>query len=280
MAVRDCVIIGGGAAGLAAAMVLARARRTLSVIDAGRQNNLRTDHSGGVFLHDGGTPAQMYTQAREDLSHYEGTALMSGTVVRVVSAGAGFAVHTEEGAVVETRKVIFAQGMKFEKSAVPGIDELWGTKVIHCPFCDGYEARDDRVLAVGTRQWLEHMRILLPNWIDRIGWAEDSTVVGVADEGGPLRVEFDDGHTELWDKVLTEVLFGPRDQLAASLGCDVSDAGHLRVDDFGQTNVPGIYAAGDQTVPPQQVNLAVGSGHLAGMGVIFALSEEDRGAGN
>lgn len=97
---------------------------------------------------------------------------------------------------------------------------------------------------MGSADWLAHMRVLLPSWIDRLGWAENSAVVGVYDDGGPLRVELSDGRTERWDKVMTEVTFAPRDALAESLGCKASDAGHL-----------------------------------AGMGVVFALAHEDRGAG-
>ncbi|WP_051442025.1 NAD(P)/FAD-dependent oxidoreductase [Arthrobacter sp. H14] len=271
------MIVGGGSGGLAAAMVLARARRSIMVIDAGRQNNLRTSHSGGVFLHDGANPEELYPKARKQLEQYPSALIQEGKVVGIARSRAGFTVTLADGSSVETRKAVLAQGMEFEKSAVPGIDDLWGTKVIHCPFCDGYEARNESVLAVGTPDWLAHMQIILPNWIDDLGWAESATIRAVRDKGGQLSVEFEDGTTEHWDKVMTEVIFGPRDALAASLGCKTSAAGHLEVDDFGQTSVPGVFAAGDQTVPPQQVNLSVGSGHLAGMGVVFSLSHEDRG---
>jgi thioredoxin reductase len=273
----ECVIIGGGAAGLAAAMVLARARRQVLLLDAGGQNNRRTAHSGGVFLHDGDAPEAMYRTALRQLKAYPTFDHEQDTVVEAEAAAGGFRVLTGSGRSLQAQTLILAQGVGYEPSPVPGVNELWGTKVVHCPFCDGYESQNMRVLAFGEAGWLEHMREILPNWVDDITWADSADVARVRD-GGPVTVTYSDGREATFDRIFAQQKFGPRDVLADRLGCARIGSGDLEVDARGQTSVPGVFAAGDQTTGSQQVNLAIGSGHAAGMGALFALSAARREA--
>jgi thioredoxin reductase len=272
----ECVVVGGGAAGLAAAMVLARARRQVLLLDAHGQNNRRSSHSGGVFLHDGAAPAALYETALEQLRAYPTFTCRRDTVTGVLAEERGFRALTASGDAVRAQQLILAQGVEYAPSPVPGVDELWGTKVVHCPFCEGYECRQMQVLALGDSAWLEHMREILPNWVDDITWAEVSEVARLRDEGnldgGSVAVAFADGREAVFDRVFAQQKLGPRDGLADSLGCRRIESGELEVDARGQTSVPGVFAAGDQVSGAQQVNLAVGSGHAAGMGAVFALS--------
>ncbi|WP_349897492.1 NAD(P)/FAD-dependent oxidoreductase [Parafrigoribacterium soli] len=263
----DSIIVGGGAAGLAAAMVLVRGRRSVLLFDSGQQNNLRTTHSGGVFLHDGEAPSALYAGALEQLREYPTFSLLRATVESIERADGGFRVNSDQTA----RTIVLAQGVQFIPSEIPGVDALWGSKIVNCPFCDGYESRNMRVLGVGNEDWLAHMGGLLPNWVDDLSWSASADLESVEDVANGILVRYRDGRSETFERMFVQQAWTQRAGLADALGCDRTAEGTLVLDGFGQTTVPGIFAAGDQTGGPMQVNLAVGSGHLAGIGAINAL---------
>ena len=264
----DAIVVGGGVAGLAATMVLARARRRVLLVDAHQQNNLRTTHAGGVFLHDGEAPSALYARGREQLTPYPTVDYRDGVVERAEVIDGGFRVDG-----VGTRTVVLAQGVQFAPSAISGADELWGRSVVHCPFCDGYESRDLRVLVAGTDDYLAHMRAMLPFWVDDLTFVEQSAIARFDPAATGLRVTFVDGRMEQFGRAFVQQPFSQRTGLADLLGCARVDAGPLTVDAMGQTSVPGVFAAGDQTGMAMAVNLAVGAGHLAGVGAVFALMQ-------
>jgi thioredoxin reductase len=132
-----------------------------------------------------------------------------------------------------------------------------------------------RVLAAGGRGWLTHQKTMMPNWIDDITWADIDELTSVEDDGD-LKVTFSDGSVASYERLFVEQIQVLRDGLADALGCERADAGFVSVGPLGETSVPGVYSAGDQSQKAQQVNLAVGAGHQAGMGVLIALSAEDR----
>jgi thioredoxin reductase len=270
----DSIIVGGGAAGLAAAMVLVRGRRSVLLVDSGEQNNLRTTHAGGVFLHDGEAPSALYARALQQLREYPTFTLLRDTVDSIeqldgVGSAEG-AFRVSSGQTAQT--IVLAQGVKFIPSEVPGVDALWGTKIVHCPFCDGYESRAMRVLAMGDDDWLSHMRGLLPHWVDDLSWSNSADIHSVEDVEDGIGVRFTDGHSEVFERMFAQQTWTQRTQLADPLGCERTPEGALVVDGFGQTTVPGVFAAGDQSGGAMQVNLAVGSGHLAGVGAVVALA--------
>jgi thioredoxin reductase len=263
----DSIIVGGGAAGLAAAMVLVRGRRSVLLIDSGAQNNLRTTHSGGVFLHDGEAPSALYARALEQLRDYPTFTLLRDCVESIEPVDGGFRVNSGQTA----RTLVLAQGVQFIPSEIPGVDALWGTKIVNCPFCDGYESRNLRVLGVGNEDWLGHMGGLLPNWVDDLSWSASADLESVEDVVDGIRVNYKDGRSETFERMFAQQVWTQRADLVDALRCDRTPEGSLVLDGFGQTTVHGVFAAGDQTGGPMQVNLAVGSGHLAGIGAIGAL---------
>jgi thioredoxin reductase len=271
----DSIVIGGGAAGLAASMVLARARRRVLTIDAGAQNNLRTTHAGGVFLHDGEAPAALYARALEQLSRYPTFERRQATVTAAEVIDGGFRVVSgAECSPSEThtaKTIVLAQGVQFSPSTIPGADALWGTSVVNCPFCDGYESRDLHVLVAGTSDYLAHMSAMLPAWVDDLSYRETAEIAGMAQGAGGLEVTFADGRTETFGRAFVQQEWTQRTELADALGCARRGDGLLELDGFGQTSVAGVFAAGDQSANAMQVNLAVGSGHAAGTGAVFAL---------
>jgi thioredoxin reductase len=275
----DSIIVGGGAAGLAAAMVLVRGRRSVLLVDSGQQNNLRTTHSGGVFLHDGEAPSTLYARALEQLREYPTFTLLRDTVDSVEriaeNAASGDAAHPtfRIGSGQTARTIVLAQGVQFIPSEIPGVDALWGTKVVNCPFCDGYESRNMRVLGIGDDAWLGHMGGLLPNWVDDLSWSNSSEVAGVEDVDDGIAVHFTDGRFEVFERMFAQQTWTQRTQLTDPLGCERTPEGGLALDPFSQTTVPGVFVAGDQTGGgAMQVNLAVGSGHLAGIGALSTLA--------
>ena len=267
----DCVVVGGGVAGLGAALVLGRARRRTLVLDVGRQSNRAAAHVGGLLGHDGTPPGELYALARAQVAAYDAVALRDDEVVDARAEGDGFAVVLGGGEVT-ARVLVLATGMDYEVPDVPGFAELWGGAVFHCPFCHGWEVRDRPVVVYGAGEVAERQATLLAAWTDDVTVVDPGDVAGVRVEDGVLRaVVRRDGSEVPCDAVLVHAPLRRRDELAERLGVALTDAGFVEVDGLGRTSVPGVYAAGDLAVAPQQVAIAVGSGHMAGIAVVREL---------
>ena len=139
----DCIVVGGGAAGLSAALVLGRARRRTLLVDAAGQSNLPAEGIGGLLGHDGRPPAELYAAGREELAAYPTVELRAGSVVGGARRGEGFALELADGARETARRVLLATGLEYRYPALPGAAERWGGSVFHCPFCHGWEHRDE-----------------------------------------------------------------------------------------------------------------------------------------
>jgi thioredoxin reductase len=145
----DVVVVGGGAAGLSGALVLARARRDVLVVDAGSPRNARAAHMHGFISRDGFPPAELLTVAREELTGYGGK-LLAGTATEVLPDGtSGFSVALSEGPRIATRRLLVASGLRDELPNIPGLADRWARDVLHCPYCHGYEVRDQRLAVLG-----------------------------------------------------------------------------------------------------------------------------------
>jgi thioredoxin reductase len=261
----DCVVVGGGVAGLSAAMVLGRARRRTLVLDRDGQSNRAAAHVGGLLGFDGTPPAELYARAREQLAAYDAVVVRADEAVDARAEGDGFVVVLDGGE-VRTRALVLATGMDYEVPDVPGFREHWGGAVFHCPFCHGWEVRDRPLVVYGRGEVAERQVALLR------GWSDDVTVVD-PDEVAGLRVDADglravvrrDGSEVPCDAVLVHAPLRAPSRLHERLGLALTDDGRVAVDGLARTSVPGVYAAGDVAVAPQQVAIALGSGHLAGV---------------
>jgi thioredoxin reductase len=263
----DCVVVGGGVAGLSAALVLGRARRRTLVLDRGGQSNRVAEHVGGLLGHDGTPPAELYAHAREQLAAYDAVVLRPGEAVDARTDGDGFVVSLgDDGGEVRTRALILATGMDYEVPDVPGFREHWGRAVFHCPFCHGWEVRDRPLVVYGRGEHADFQAALLKGWTDDVTVVDPGEVAGLRVEDGVLRaVVRHDGSEVPCDGVLIQAPLRPRGQLPERLGLELTDNDLVAVDAFAHTSVPGVYAAGDLAVAPQQVAIALGSGHLAGV---------------
>jgi thioredoxin reductase len=263
----DCVVVGGGVAGLSAALVLGRARRRTLVLDRGGQSNRASAHVGGLLGQDGTPPRELYELARAQVAAYEAVALRDAEAVDARAEGDGFAVVLGDGGgEVRTRALVLATGMDYEVPDVPGFAELWGGAVFHCPFCHGWEVRERPVAVYGAGEVADRQAALLAAWTDDVTVVDPGDVAGLRVEDGALQALVRrDGSEVRCDAVLVHAPLRRRDALPERLGLALTDAGLVAVDGQARTSVPGVYAAGDLAVAPQQVAIALGSGHLAGI---------------
>jgi len=263
----ECVVVGGGVAGLSAALVLGRARRRTLVLDRGGQSNRAATHVGGLLGQEGTSPDELYARAREQIALYDAVVIRDVEAVDARDDGDGFVVVLADGSgEVRTRALVLATGMDYEVPDVPDFREHWGGAVFHCPFCHGWEVRDRRLVVYGEGAKADMQAALLR------GWSSDVTVVAPGEMAG-LRVEDGtvqavvrrDGSEVPCEAVLVDAPLRRRSRLPERLGLELTEQGLVAVDGLSRTSVPGVYAAGDLAVAPQQVAIALGSGHLAGV---------------
>ena len=278
----DVAIIGGGPAGLSAALVLGRARRRVVVVDAGTPRNAPAAHMQGFLSRDGTPPAELLRAARDEVRRY-GVELVED---RVMDAAAGFELRLAGGRTLEARKVLLATGAADELPEVPGARERWGRDLLHCPYCHGWEMRDQ---PIGVLASVEHAH-LLRQWTDDVILFAHTTEV-TARERAALHargIAVVDGTVE--DLVVTDdrlqgvrlaggrtvarrVLFirpalrPHADGIAAALGCELLGDGLVRADAGGRTSVPGVWAAGNATNPRAQVITAAGEGSAVAIAI-------------
>lgn len=265
----DVVIIGGGPAGLAAATVLGRALRRVALIDAGQQSNRGSEAVHAVFACDGMAPEELYQRTREQLKRYRCVQLLEGIAVAVHSGGP-FSIDLESRQQIEGKYLLLAQGVKYSHPPIPGVIELWGRQVWHCPYCHGFEAAGKRLLAIGDEIWVSGMKELLPIWTENIVWAGPGHVQGLRAEGSQVFACLDGGE-QVFDHVVVQSTVVARDEIADNLGCERNGKGQLVIDEKGQTSVERVYCAGDQSTEGGQINIAAAAGHKAAVAINEAL---------
>ena len=268
----DCAVVGGGVAGLSAAIVLGRARRRTRLFDTGGQSNRAAAHVGGGLVLDGTPPAELYARGREQLANYDSVTVSDAEVTAAQPDGGEFVLRTDGEDPIRARTLILATGMDYEVPGVPGFADHWGGAVFHCPFCHGWEVRDRRLAVYAGEDMADRLTALARGWSDDVTLVRPETVAGLRAEDGTVRaVVLHDGDEVPCDAVLIHAPLRRRGHLPEDLGLGLTDDGFVSVDRVGSTSVPGVYAAGDLAVAPQQVTIAAASGHLAGIAVIREL---------
>jgi thioredoxin reductase len=301
----DCIIVGGGAAGLSAGLVLGRARRRTLLVDAGAQSNLAAHGIGGLLGHDGRDPAELYETGRRELSAYPSVEVRTGDVMTGERADDGFVLHLADGSRERTRRVLLATGMDYRPPAIPGIDLLWGGSAFHCPFCHGWELRDHPLAVLARGQRAVHSALLLRGWSDDIVVLTDGpadledndrarlaaadiavderSVAELASDNGQLSaVVFADGNRLARTGILVATTLHQRSTLAGQLGADPAEPtpvaeNPIAVDGFYRTTAPGVFAAGDLSAQMPQVAAAIASGSHAAAAVVQSLMADEYG---
>lgn len=296
----DVVIVGGGPAGLSAALLLGRSCRRVVVCDSGQPRNIRSHAMHGYLTRDGIPPADFLNRARQELVPY-GVVMHHGEVVHAKSLADGrFEAHLGDGTRYRSRKLLLATGVVDKVPSIEGIEPLYGSSVFHCPYCDGWELRGRPLAVYGRGRSGMELSRTLKVWSPDVVLCTDGGRLGPADrlrirsEGIGLRGEPIErlGGTE---GRLTEIVFRtgeplPREalffttgqtghsDLPARLGCAVNKQGTISTDKRQQTTVPGLYVVGDISRDMQLVIVAAAEGAKAGIAINMALVEEDRQA--
>src|SRR4051794_4981103 len=164
----DCVVVGGGAAGLSAALVLGRARRRTLLVDAGGQSNRPSPGVGGLLGHDGRPPAALYALGRDELAAYNSVTIVDAEVATLDGAVDAFAVALSDGSMAQARRVLLATGMDYTFRPLDGAAQRWGRSVFHCPFCHGWEHRDQALCVLDSEETGAHRALLLRLWSDDV----------------------------------------------------------------------------------------------------------------
>jgi thioredoxin reductase len=290
----DAVIVGGGPAGLSAALVLGRARKRVLVLDTGRPANLASQAVGGLLAQSGVAPIELRQAGREQLADHPNVEVRDGAVLDAASIADGFAVELD-GASVRTRSLLLAHGLRYDPPALPGVEPLWGRSVFHCPFCDGWEVRDLSLAVHGSGPEAARSALVVAGWSSDVVLCTDgpaklngeraaleSAGVRVREEpirelvggsGWLRRIEFATGPPEQPDAMFVRTRRGQPNGLAAALGCELTDAGTIVTDGDGRSGVPGVYAAGDTATEQfRSVANALGSGSRVAQRVALDLA--------
>lgn len=290
----DVAIVGGGSAGLSAALVLGRARRRVVVIDAGQPRNAPAAHMQGFLSRDGMPPAGLLEAGRAEVERY-GVQVVDD---RVTDATAGFALQLAGGASIQARHVLLAGGAVDQLPDIAGVRERWGRDFLHCPYCHGWEVRDQALGVLGTGPASVEYAHLIRQWSDDvILFTHDVTVSdqdraalsarGIAVVDGTVEqlvvtedrlraVQLAGGRTVARDAIfIRPALHAHEHNLGALLGCELLADGLVRVDADGRTSVPGVWAAGNAANPRAQVITAAGEGSAVAIAINTELVHDD-----
>jgi thioredoxin reductase len=293
----DVAVIGGGAAGLSAALVLARARRTVLVVDSGTPRNAPAAHLHGFLSRDGLSPGELLTVGRDEVSGYGGH-VVDGAVTQVSATGANtFRLLLADGRRVSARRLLVATGLRDELPDIPGLRDRWARDVLHCPYCHGHEVRDQPLGVLGgspeavryaqvVRQWTDDLVYFTPgdalSAADRSGL--EARAIGIV-EGTVARVlvehdqvsgvEMDDGRVISRRALFVPPRFVPNSDVLLALGCEIGEDGWVLAGAQGQTSVAGVWVAGNVANPRAQLITAAGEGSAAAIAINTDLVDED-----
>ena len=265
----DVVVVGGGSAGLQAALTLGRMRFNVVVVDAGHPSNAPAHAIGGLLGAHDLAPLDLLATGRKQLAELPSVGLIDGEVSRVDGPNH---VTLATGTVLTARAVVLATGMDYAFPEVPGLDGLWGTSVVHCPFCHGWEARDARIgLLAANEEHAGHLVPLLRRLSDDV--EVFGAIAGVRSKEGLLQaVVLSDGSELARDVLFVAAPPTARDAAFAHLRLERTGPGLVATDSFGRTSIAGVYAAGDLVSQAPAVAQALATGQRAAVGVTRDLS--------
>ncbi len=294
----EVIIIGGSYAGLSAAMALGRALRKVLIIDSGLPCNRQTPHSHNFITQDGEEPGVIAKKAREQLLQYDTVSFVNGLAKRGTRTENVFSITTQNDEVFTTKKLIFATGIKDIMPAIEGFSACWGISVIHCPYCHGYEVRNEKTGILANGDIAFHYAQLIRNWTKDLtiftngkSTLSKEQLEKLAEHQIPV-VETEISHIKHKEGALEQVVFNDKSAIALKavyarpdfeqhckipqqLGCELTEQGFLTVNMFQKTTVDGIFACGDNSSPLRAVSHAVATGTIAGAALNNEMTEEE-----
>lgn len=294
----DVIIIGGSYSGLSAAMSLGRSLRQVLVIDSGLPCNRQTPHSHNFITQDGEKPAIISAKAKLQVDLYKTVQFYNGLAVKALETENGFEIITESGAVFNSRKVLFATGVKDLFPEIEGFGECWGISVLHCPYCHGYEVKNEKTAIFANGEMGFEYAKLISNWTKDLRLCTNGKSQLTSEQTQKLKnhgvsifeeeieflehnngyvsnIVFKNGEKIEVKAIYAKVPFEQHCSLPQDLGCEINEQGYLKVDFMQKTTIPGIYGSGDATTQMRSVALAVSSGSFAGAVINKELIDED-----
>lgn len=294
----DVIIIGGSYAGFSAAMALGRSMRKVLIIDSGNPCNQQTPYSHNFITQDGKKPSDINATAKNQVLKYPTISFIEDKAVKVSKKESDFEILTERKEVFVARKLIFATGLKDIFPEINGFAACWGISILHCPYCHGYEVKNERTGIIANGDIGYDFTKMISNWTKDLtlftngksSLTEDQTATLKKNQIAILENEIDyfqhnegkiinivfKGGTKIAIKALyARPPFEQHSHLPQELGCEITEQGLIKVDSYQKTTIKGIYVAGDNSTFGRSVALAVSSGSVAGAFINKELIEEN-----
>jgi thioredoxin reductase len=286
MVIKDVVIIGGSYAGLSAALALGRSMRRVSIVDAGNPCNKQAPRSYNLLGQDGRTPTVISSVARQEVLQYQTVDYLNDTVESAKAMMGYFELTTGTGEVLRAKKILLATGIKDEMPEIQGFEACWGISILHCPYCHGYEFRGMNTVIIASGSTAFEFAELISHWTDKLslvtnGEADlepdqyqvlaeknikiiEKKISTLHHSNGHLQsIYFGDGTSLDADVAYARPIMKQHTNIPEELGCAFHGI-HINVDQYQQTSVPGVFAAGDNCSPLRSLANAVASGGIAG----------------
>jgi len=295
----EVIIIGGSYAGLSAGMALGRSLRNVLIIDSGKPCNRQTPHSHNFLTHDGKSPQEISTIARKQVEKYETVKFQDGIVVNIVKNSEGFEVEAETGESFKAKKLILATGIKDVNPNIKGFDECWGISVLHCPYCHGFEVKHEVTGVLANGEIAYEFSKLLTNWTKNLtlfsnGKSElteeqtqkfneknikvnEDEIAEIKHENGYIqKLIFKNGKEVSLKALYAKIHLEQNLDVEKMLGCELTtEHGLIKIDAMHKTNIPGVFACGDNATMMRSVANAVAQGNFTGAVVNKELVEEE-----
>ncbi|PWN61842.1 NAD(P)/FAD-dependent oxidoreductase [Chryseobacterium viscerum] len=294
----DVIIIGGSYSGLSAGMSLGRSLRNVLIIDNGKPCNRQTPHSHNFITHDGKTPAEIAQLAKKDVEKYNTVKFYNGTVTKTIKATEGFDVEISSGEKFHAKKLILASGIKDIMPDIPGFAECWGISVLHCPYCHGYEVKNEvtGILSNGDMAYEFSKLIfnmtknltlftngkatLTDEQIEKLNQNKiilnEDEIAGIEHKKGSIqKIIFKNGKEIVLQALYAKIPFEQNINASGDLGCELTEQGFINIDMMQKTTVPGVFACGDNVTMMRSVANAIAQGNFTGAVVNKELSDEE-----
>jgi thioredoxin reductase len=294
----EVIIVGGSYSGLAAGMVLGRALKQVLIIDNGKPCNRQTPYSHNFLTQDGKPPAEIAALGKQQVKMYNTIEFFDGLATSGRKTENGFEIRVSTGETFEAKKLIFATGIKDIMPDIEGYAECWGISVLHCPYCHGYEVKNERTGILGNGEYGFEFSMLISNWTNDLTLFTNGTSTLTAIQTAKLEkhaikiieteverldhthgqlqnILFSDGTRSFVKAIYAQSPFEQHCQIPETLGCELTEAGYIKVNPMQKTSVHGIFACGDNTTRMRTVANAVAMGTTAGMMVNKEIIEEE-----